>query len=182
MWRRINAICKEQFTTVAKHASKTIVLFALSGCAGVNFNFSSVTWKTYSNSRYGFEFPYPSNWTTLPPPENDDGAAFVAPNNQSVEIRGWAGNRLSDLTNKRKNTKQSVNSNFQTKQGISGVLVVEVSPQVSEMTLTVDKGQVKYYWQGRCKSEDFDQYYRFFYYIAQQYKITESKPPILSPG
>jgi hypothetical protein len=176
MWQRMNLICREQFTSVAKHAGRTVVLFALSGCAGANFNFSSVTWKTYNNSRYGFEFPYPNNWTTLPAPENDDGVAFVAPYNQSVEIRGWAGNRLSDLTNKRQNAQQSVKSNFQTKQGILGVLVVEVTPQVSAVTLTLVKGQVKYYWQGRCKSEDFDQYYRFFYYIAQQYKITGTKP------
>ncbi len=182
MWQRMNTICKGQFTTVAQHASKTVVLFVLSGCASVNFNFSGVTWKTYSNARYGFEFPYPNNWTTLPAPENDDGVAFVAPYSQSVEIRSWAGNRLSDLTNKSKNNQQSVNSNFKTKQGISGVLVIEVNQQVSAMTLTLTKGQVKYYWQGRCKSEDFDQYYRFFYYIAKQYKITDSKLKILSPS
>jgi hypothetical protein len=181
MWQRMNVICRERFARFAKHTGKTLVLFGLSGCAGANFNFSSVTWKTYSNPRYGFEFPYPNNWTMLPAPENDDGVAFVAPYNQSVEIRSWAGNRLSNLTN-RKNTQQSVNPNFQTKQGISGVLVVDVSQQVSAMTLTLGKGQVKYYWQGRCKSEDFHQYYRFFYYIAQQYKITDSKSQILSPS
>ncbi len=167
---------KERLTTIAAHVSKIVILLlALSGCAGTNFNLSSVTWKTYTNSRYGFEFPYPSNWTTLPPPENEDGVVFVAPHNQSVEIRGWAGNRLSDLASRGKKVKQSVNSNFKTSQGMEGTLVVEVNPQVGAMTLTLTKGQVKYYWQGRCKSEDFDEYYRSFYYIAQQYRITNPK-------
>jgi hypothetical protein len=64
--------------------------------------------------------------------------------------------------------------NFQTAQGISGVLLVEVNQQVGSMTLTLTQGQVKYYWQGRSKSQDFQDYYRLFYYIAQQYRIPKS--------
>jgi hypothetical protein len=144
------------------------LLIMLSGCSVPGFN--TITWKTYSNSRYGFEFPYPSNWTSLPPPENDDGIAFVSPQNNTVEIRGWAGNRLPDFIDK--NAKKTINSNFKTAQGLSGVLVVEVGSKVSSMTLTVSQGQIKYNWQGRSPSEDFQDYYRVFYYIAQQYRIT----------
>jgi hypothetical protein len=39
----------------------------------------------------------------------------------------------------------------------------------------LSQNKVKYYWQGRCNSQDFDQYYRFFYYIAQQYKIKNTQ-------
>jgi hypothetical protein len=132
---------------------------------------NGVTWKTYSNSRYNFEFPYPSTWTSLPPPENNDGIAFVSPQNNSVEIRGWAGNRLPDSAITDKNAKKTINPNFKTNQGVFGVLEVEVGSQESSMTLTLTKGQVKYYWQGRSKASEFSNYYRVFYYIAQEYRI-----------
>lgn len=132
-------------------------------------------WKTYTNSRYGFEFPYPSDWKSLPPPENDDGIVFVAPKKSSVEIRGWAGNRLPESIKKGIGVKTTTNPNFRTLQGISGVLEVEITNQRSSMTLTLSQNKVKYYWQGRCNSQDFDQYYRFFYYIAQQYKIKNTQ-------
>ncbi|MFH7025197.1 MAG: hypothetical protein ACHBN1_07290 [Heteroscytonema crispum UTEX LB 1556] len=144
------------------------LLIMLSGCSVPGFN--AITWKTYSNSRYGFEFPYPSSWTSLPPPENDDGIAFVSPQNNTVEIRGWAGNRLPESIDK--DAKKTINSNFKTAQGVSGVLVVEVGSKVSLMTLSISQSKVKYNWQGRSPSEDFQDYYRVFYYIAQQYRIT----------
>jgi hypothetical protein len=42
------------------------------------------------------------------------------------------------------------------------------------MTLTLTQSQVKYYLRGRSKSQDFQDYYRLFYYIAQQYRISKS--------
>ena len=146
------------------------IAVSLCGCTGSNLG-SSPTWKTYTNGRYGLEFPYPSNCTALPPPDNNDGQAFVSPQNPEVEIRGWAGNRLPEWEMKQKNAKTSMNPNFKTAQGVSGQLAVEVGAEVSSMTLTLTQGQVRYYWQGRSPSQQFDDYYRFFYYIAEQYRI-----------
>jgi hypothetical protein len=147
------------------------LLCMLWGCTGSSFNTSGLTWKTYSNSRYGFEFPYPSNWTSLPAPDNDDGIGFVSPQKKSVEIRSWAGNRLPDSLTKNRDVKTTIDPNFRTVQGVSGVLVVEVDQRVSSMTLTLTQGQIKYYWQGRSQSQEFQAYYNLFYYIAQQYRI-----------
>ncbi|MEH2326273.1 MAG: hypothetical protein V7K32_22470 [Nostoc sp.] len=143
------------------------LLIILWGCIANDFNAKAIAWKTYSNSRYGFEFPYPSNWTSLAAPENDDGIAFISRQDNSVEIRGWASQQLPNNGESVKKIK----SNFQTYQGVSGVLVVEVSQQVGSMTLTLTQSQVKYCLRGRSKSQDFQSYYRFFYYIAQQYRI-----------
>ncbi|MBD6616921.1 hypothetical protein FNW02_14050 [Komarekiella sp. 'clone 1'] len=156
----------------ASGVSKILSLFImLCGCTTTGFNAGSVTWKTYNNYRYGFEFPYPSNWISLPAPENDDGIAFVSPHHNSVVIRGWASHQIPDT-----NTDQEgeINSNFRTTQGISGVLVVEVNQQISSMTLTLTQGQVQYQWQGQSQSQEFQDYYRLFYYIAQQYRIPKS--------
>ncbi|GAX44521.1 hypothetical protein NIES4075_55400 [Tolypothrix sp. NIES-4075] len=159
--------------TYRKRKSYAIaVLIILCGCNAPSFTNSGVKWKTYTNSRYGFEFLYPSTWTSLAPPENNDGIAFVSPQNNSVEIRGWAGNRLSDSAITNKNAKKTINPNFKTNQGVSGVLEVEVGQEESSMTLTLTKGQVKYYWQGRSKASEFSNYYRVFYYIAQEYRIS----------
>lgn len=147
------------------------LFFILCGCSAPSFNASNMRWKTYSNSRYGFEFPYPSNWNALPSPENGDGIAFVSPRNKNVEIRAWASNQPSESINQEQKTQTSINPNFQTVQGVSGVLLVEVGNPVSSMTLTLTHGQVKYYWQGRSQSQEFQDYYRLFYYIAQQYRI-----------
>ncbi|OYD92930.1 hypothetical protein CDG76_19685, partial [Nostoc sp. 'Peltigera membranacea cyanobiont' 210A] len=59
-------------------------------------------------------------------------------------------------------------------QGVAGVLLVEVERGVSSMTLTLTQSQVKYHLQGRSKSQEFQNYYRLFYYIAQQYRISKS--------
>ncbi|MBW4643325.1 MAG: hypothetical protein KME23_10095 [Goleter apudmare HA4340-LM2] len=147
------------------------LLIMLWGCAASSFNTSGLTWKTYTNSRYGFEFPYPSNWTSLPAPDNDDGIAVVSPEKSSVEIRSWASNRLPAPLTKNQDAKITIIPNFQTDQGVSGVLVVEVDQQVSSMTLTLTQGQIKYYWQGRSQSQEFQNYYSLFYYISQQYRI-----------
>ncbi|AFY33985.1 hypothetical protein [Calothrix sp. PCC 7507] len=147
------------------------LLIMLWGCAASGFNTSGVTWKTYNNSRYSFEFPYPSNWASLPAPDNDDGITFVSPQKNSVQIRSWAGNRLPESLTKNRDVKTTIDPNFRTVQGVSGVLVVDVDPQVSLMTLTLTQGQIKYYWQGRSQTQEFPDYYNLFYYIAQQYRI-----------
>ncbi|MEH1849727.1 MAG: hypothetical protein V7L25_33325 [Nostoc sp.] len=150
------------------------LLIILWGCTANNFNAGAIAWKTYSNSRYGFEFPYPSNWTSLVAPENDDGIAFTSPQNKTVEIRGWASQQLPNSIVTEQEPVKKIKSNFQTAQGVSGVLVVEVDQRVGSMTLTLIQSQVKYCWQGRSNSQQFQDYYRLFYYIAQQYRI--SKP------
>lgn len=141
------------------------------GCNAPGLDISSVSWKTYSNSRYGFEFPYPSNWNSLTAPVNDDGIAIVSPRNNNVEIRAWASNQLPQSINQ--DSTKSTSPNFQTTQGLRGVLLVEVDNTVSSMTLTLTQNQVKYDWQGRSPSQEFSNYYPLFYYIAQQYRITQ---------
>jgi len=152
-----------KYQTLAGAIALSLMLW---GCIAPSVNVSDTQWKTYKNSRYGFEFPYPSNWNVLAAPENADGIALVSPRNQSVEIRAWASNRLPDGAN-------NLNSNFQTTQGVSGVLLIEVDHQVSLMKLTLNQGKVTYYWQGKSQSQDFSKYYPLFYYIAQQYRIGE---------
>ncbi|MCV3215141.1 hypothetical protein OGM63_16750, partial [Plectonema radiosum NIES-515] len=159
--------------TYRKRKTYAIALsLILCGCSAPSFINSDVTWRTYTNSRYGFEFLYPSSWTSLPPPENNDGIAFVSPQNTRVEIRGWGDNRLPDALITDKNAKKTINPNFKTNQGVFGVLEVEVGSQESSMTLTLTTLQVKYYWQGRSPASEFKNYYHAFYYIAQQYRIS----------
>ncbi|MEH2061538.1 MAG: hypothetical protein V7K50_04580 [Nostoc sp.] len=145
------------------------LVIILWGCTANNFNSGAIAWKTYTNSRYGFEFPYPSNWTSLAAPANDDGIAFILPQDNSVEIRGWASQQLPNA----QESVKKIKPNFQTAQGVSGVMVVEVDQQVGSMTLTLTQSQVKYCLRGRSKSQKFQDYYRLFYYIAQQYRISK---------
>ncbi len=139
------------------------------GCNANNPQFQNATWKTYRNDRYGFEFPYPKTWQELGNPDNSDGIALVSPNKKTLEIRSYASKPLLKLSSQ---NLKSV-SNFQTHQGISGVLVVEVGEKVTVMKLTITQEQLEYHWQGQSKSEDFQNYYRLFYYIAQEYKISQ---------
>ncbi|MEA5504241.1 hypothetical protein VB735_14170 [Halotia wernerae UHCC 0503] len=157
------------YTNIQTTGVAIALLIILWGCSAPSLNGSDLTWKTYHNERYGFEFPYPSNWTALSAPINDDGIALISPQNNTVEIRAWAVNRLPNLLTK----DQNINSNFQTAQGVSGEMLVEVGQQVSLMKLTLTQGQVKYYWQGRSQNQEFPDYYRLFYYIAQQYRIPQ---------
>ncbi|MBE9205488.1 hypothetical protein IQ244_02855 [Nostoc sp. LEGE 06077] len=154
---------KRNYTKYSGVVGAIALSLLLWGCSKP-FSVSDTQWKTYSNSRYSFEFPYPSNWTVVAAPENDDGIALVSPRSQNVEIRAWASNRLPDVAN-------AIQPNFQTTQGISGVLLVEVDQHVGLMKLTLTQGQVTYYWQGKSPSQEFSKYYPLFYYIAQQYRI-----------
>ncbi|MHC5742140.1 MAG: hypothetical protein ACYTXT_09555 [Nostoc sp.] len=168
-----NKICslgRRIYRFAASVSGVIALLIMLWGCTANDFNAGAIAWKTYSNSRYGFEFPYPSNWTSLAASENGDGIAFISPQNNSVQIRGWASQQLS---NDRESVKK-IKSNFQTAQGVSGVLVVKVDQRGGSMRLIVTQSPVKYYWQGQSKSQDFQDYYRLFYYIAQQYRIPKS--------
>ncbi|MGD1874672.1 MAG: hypothetical protein ACFB02_16660 [Mastigocoleus sp.] len=149
-----------------------ISLLFFFGCNLPGFN-NSISWKSYTNSRYGFEFPYPANWESLPPPENNDGIVFILPKTKSVRIQGWAGNRLPESISKDEKSTREVNSNFQTRQGVSGNLVVEVGSELSYMTLIIVHEKLHYYWQGRSPSKDFQDYYRLFDYIARRYKINQ---------
>ncbi|WP_199321388.1 hypothetical protein [Microcoleus sp. FACHB-831] len=143
---------------------------------------ASGTWKTYNNQRYGFEFPYPSNWVASPMPDNRDGQAFSDPQNSAVEIRAWAGQRLPDngslgayYTRRTKGHKKDrpkhSKQNLTTKQGVTGELQVDINSDTSFMTLTLRQGQIQYNWQGRSPSQEFPDYYRFFYYIATEYRV-----------
>jgi hypothetical protein len=162
-------------TVKNRSMGRTIAAIALAvtlgGCNGVSKTTVAPRWEIYTNPRYSFQFPYPSNWTALPAPDNGDGQAFVSLQNPEVDIRGWAGNKLPNWEKRHKNAQKTVNSNFQTAQGVSGTLTVEVGKQASTMKLTINQGQLRYYWQGRAPSQQFGNYYNAFYYIAQQYRI-----------
>ncbi|MDB9373746.1 hypothetical protein [Nodularia sphaerocarpa] len=159
------------YTKITNLGGKTALLFSLWSCTGSSFLAPKVTWNTYTNSRYGFEFPYPSNWNALPAKANNDGIVLVSPNNAYVEIRAWAGYQIPE--SREQNSQTTHNPNFQTGQGVSGVLLVEVDQQISSMTLSLTKDQVQYYWQARSQNEEFSDYYHLFYYIAYQYRIQE---------
>ncbi len=161
---------------------------------------SSGSWSTYRNQRYNFEFPYPSNWVSVPMPDNGDGRAFRDPQNPTTEIRGWAANQLPESVTPRsskglyegrhrlENKPLSLNGkakdlpnfqppNFTTEQGLKGNLEVEVGSDISVMRLTLSQGKVQYNWQGQCDNKKFPSYYRFFYYVASQYRISPPQQP-----
>lgn len=153
--------------------------FLLLGCRATDLELPD-RWSTYQNPRYDFEFPYPSNWTPAPMPDNLDGRAFRDPQNPTAEIRGWAANQLSGILNEteenrapsqHQHSSTEFPQNFTTEQGVTGKLQVNIGPQTSSMTLTLTQEQVQYNWQGECQSEQFAQYYRFFNEIARQYRI-----------
>lgn len=173
-----------------------VMLFS---CRTINLS-SQGSWSIYRNQRYNFEFPYPSNWVAVPMPDNGDGGGFRDPQNSSTEIRGWAGNKLSEtvaprssdrlhrqkhsfkheassLKERAKNSRKSQQQNFTTEQGLSGKLEVEVGSDISLMRLTLSQGKVQYNWQGQCDSKQFANYYRFFYYIASQYRTPTPQKP-----
>jgi hypothetical protein len=152
-----------KFTCIGTAIALLLILY---GCSAPVFNVTDITWRTYKNVRYGFEFPYPSNWNALATPTNADGVVFVSAKSNSVEIRAWASNQLIE-------SPTSEKYNFQTTQGLTGILGIEASNSVSSMTLTLTQHKVKYNWQGQSPSQEFPNYYPLFYYIAQQYRISK---------
>jgi hypothetical protein len=156
---------KQALCAITSGVSMTMICW---GCNANNPQFKDTTWNTYRNNRYGFEFPYPSGWKELGNPDNSDGIVLVSLNKKNVEIRSYASKPLLKLHN----NPQPV-PNFQTHQGFSGVLSVEAGERVTIMKLTITQEQLEYYWQGQSDSQNFQNYYRLFYYIAQEYKISQ---------
>lgn len=147
------------------------LIILLFSCRAANLGQQS-SWSIYRNPRYNFEFPYPNNWVSFSMPDNRDGLAFRDPRNPGVEIRGWAANDLSDFeTSARNRPLNSHPRNFTTQQGLRGTLQVAVGADLSLMTLSLNQGKVRYNWQGQSESEQFADYYRFFYYVAEQYRL-----------
>ncbi|MFP4123284.1 hypothetical protein [Coleofasciculus sp.] len=155
---------------IARIAPLAVLLVS---CQGTNVDLPE-SWNTYRNPRFNFEFLYPNNWIPFPIPDNLDGRAFRDPENPNCEIRGWA--EFAELgTPSPESTSQPLNpsqpQNFLTEQGETGKLQVDLDSDISLMTLTLTQDNVSYNWQGRCESEQFADYYRFFYYIARQYRL-----------
>jgi hypothetical protein len=157
------------------------LIVLLLSCSQSNLR-SPDSWSIYRNSRYNFEFPYPSNWIAFPMPDNRDGRAFRDPQNPNIEIRGWAANKLAESKapsqaqeRTPKQPQSSQQQNFITEQGLTGKLRVEVGSDLSLMTLSLSQGNVLYRWQGQSESEQFADYYRFFDYVARQYRLPASE-------
>ncbi|OCR02774.1 hypothetical protein BCD67_18095 [Oscillatoriales cyanobacterium USR001] len=163
--------------------SGVVLVATLLGCSSSAVQ--SGSWEIYRNARYGFEFPYPDNWVAGEAPVNGDGQVFSDRQNPALEMRGWAGyNLVGDVGKEGKNIKNNKNNidspkplqeNFTTEQGVVGELKVELGDRVSSMTLTLVRGDVRYNFQGKAPSKQFADYYKFFYYVASQYRIS---PPL----
>ncbi|MDY6804408.1 MAG: PsbP-related protein [Cyanobacteriota bacterium] len=145
----------------------------LSSCSSTN-SMESNNWKVYSNERYGYQFPYPSNWFEVRASSNADGQTFRHPQNPAVEMRAWAGYDLSNSIDIEE-TQGTVARNFTTEKGLPGELKVNIGQETSSMTLTFIEGQVQYHWQAEAPSQEFDDYYKFFYYVASQYDVEASR-------
>ncbi len=149
----------------------------MSGCGSHDATFGT-TWRTYSNERFGFEFPYPDRWVESIPPENRDGVAFGDPQNPEVEIRGWASYEPPAQS---ANLKRGVGGdrskpsrfllNFTTLQGVPGNLEATIGAQSSSLMLTLVEGKTRYYWRGSAPNQKFGQYYRLFNEIASRYRV-----------
>jgi hypothetical protein len=137
------------------------------GCIDNDFQVKDVTWKTYKNNRYGFEFPYPNTWQELKNPDNSDGVVLVLPNKKNLEIRSYASKPLLKFSRK----TQGKVYNFRTNQGVFSVLTAEVREKVTVIKLTITQEKLEYFWQGQSDSQEFKKYYRLFYHMAQEYKI-----------
>lgn len=125
--------------------------------------------QTYYNDRFDFELAYPRGWSAAPSPDNRDGQAFYFPDNQLIEIRAWgsypsvlAGNHAPEAAE---------GANFTTRQGLSGRLQVDIGPEVSTMTLRLERDRILYTWQAQAPSEDFPEYYPLFQSLAKQYYL-----------
>ena len=159
-----------QWSKIAMGAALVVTLV---GCQDTSLSISS--WKTYQNPRYGFEFPYPSDWIAQPTPSNLSGQAFVATDQSRLQLRGWAQENLAParlLSSKRQDFGSQ--QNFTTKQGLTGKLKVEVGDQLSSIELVITDGTIEYYLQGQASGDQFADYYRFFHYVASNYRIPEA--------
>lgn len=139
------------------------------GCNANNLQPQNQIWKIYKNPRYGFEFPHPNTWQELGNPDNSDGIALAPANQKTVEIRAHVSKPL--FTSPKPNPQPVYN--FRTNQGFSGVMSIEVGDQVTVIKLTITQAELEYHWQGKSSSQEFANYYRLFYYIAQEYKISQ---------
>lgn len=145
----------------------------LSGCGSTDSSLG-MNWKTYRNQRFGFEFLYPDRWVESIPPENRDGIAFGDPQNPGVEIRGWASyERLVSDDRSNRRSQPSLPSNFTTLQKVPGNLDAKIGTESSSLTLTLAQGETRYYWRGTAPNQQFENYYRFFNYIASRYRVPE---------
>ncbi|MDB9535529.1 hypothetical protein PN451_06665 [Dolichospermum planctonicum CS-1226] len=142
------------------------------GCNANDFQVKDVIWNTYKNDRYGFEFPYPHTWQELRNPDNSDGVVLVLPDKKNLEIRSYASKPVLKFSPKNQEHQEQV-YNFQTNQGVFSVLTVEVREKVTVIKLTITQAELEYSWQGQSDSQDFQNYYRLFYYIAREYKISQ---------
>jgi hypothetical protein len=133
-------------------------------------------WAQYENPRYDFVFPYPDTWIAAPIGDERHGQAFSDPGFEAVQMTGWA-SEVSVITNGNGAAPDalSLSPNFVTDQGMPAQLEVEIGTDMSVMTLRLSQDGVLYYWEGRSPSDIFDDYYRFFYYVAQHYRIESSQ-------
>ncbi|MGG6292792.1 hypothetical protein ACQ4M4_00090 [Leptolyngbya sp. AN02str] len=128
-------------------------------------------WLIYRNERYRFEFPYPERWQAAPLVANQDGQLFFDPEQSEVKITGWASQSSVGME---WGTVAGV-PNFVTEQGLPGYMQLEVGANVSTMTVTWVPNQVVYRWQGRSPSDQFDDYFKFFYYVASQFRVADEE-------
>jgi hypothetical protein len=151
-----------------------IALLLQIGCRSEPLN-PSVNWNVYRNPRFQFEFPYPANWQSSPSPANKDGQIFVDPDHPEVEIRGWGSQPSALLKATEASLATLPQPNFQTNQGLPGILQVEIGSETSTMTLKIEQGSLVYYWEGRSPNSLFAENYQRFDYIARQYRVPGSK-------
>lgn len=159
------------------HLLRLTLLGLLSACQPAELP-SATKWQVYHNPRYDFEFPYPQRWVAVDPPDNQDGRAFRDPKNSAAEIRGWASYNIQGTSALPKaSSAQPLKPNFKTRQGIAGELKVDIGAETSSMTLILEQGDRRYYWQGRSPQQQFADYYPVFHYIASQYRIPPQTVP-----
>ena len=168
------AIAQRKMKALKKLVFGLTIAIVLSSCTLITATESN-SWKTYRNRRYGFEFPYPGDWVETKSPSNIDGQAFNSPQNRGIEIRAWGAYDLSNPQSQRPNASNSSSiQNFTTEQGLSGQLQIDIGPKTSSMKLTLVDREMQYYWEAEAPTQEFDDYYKFFYYVASQYRVPQS--------